>query len=123
MKRNSSNSEEMLGLAKRALAHFKNKTTDQADGIMSNSVEAYVNSERYEKEIERIYKTLPLALCLSSEISNPNSHRAMNVIDTPVLITRGKDMKARAFLNVCRHRGSQVCEEGQGEKRNFICAN
>ena len=30
-------------------------------------------------------------------------------------------MKARAFLNVCRHRGSQVCEEGRGEKRNFIC--
>ena len=36
--------------------HFKNKTTDQADGIMSNSIEAYVNSDRYEKEIERIYK-------------------------------------------------------------------
>ena len=102
----------MLGLAKRALEHFKNKTTDQAEGIMSNSIEAYVNSDRYQKEIERIYKTLPLALCLSSEISNANSHRAMNVIDTPVLITRGEDMKARAFLNVCRHRGSQVCEEG-----------
>ncbi len=111
----------MLGLAKRALEHFINKTTDQAEGIMSNSIEAYVNPERYEKEIERIYKKLPLALCLSSEIPNANSHRAMNVIDTPVLITRAKDMKVRAFLNVCRHRGSQVCEEGSGEKRNFIC--
>ena len=88
---------------------------------MSNSIDAYVNSERYQNEIERIYKTLPLALCLSSEISNANSHRAMKVIDTPVLVTRGEDMKARAFLNVCRHRGSQVCEEGRGEKRNFIC--
>ena len=111
----------MLGLAKRALEHFKNKTTDQAEGIMSNPIEAYVNPDRYESEIARIYKTLPLALCLSSEISNPKSHRAMNVIDTPVLITRGKDMKARAFLNVCRHRGSKVCEEERGEKRNFIC--
>ena len=106
----------MLGLAKRALEHFKNKTTDQAEGIMSNPIEAYVNPDRYENEIARIYKTLPLALCLSSEISNPKSHRAMNVIDTPVLITRGKDMKARAFLNVCRHRGSKVCEEERGEK-------
>ena len=111
----------MLGLAKRALEHFKNKTTDQAEEIMSNSIEAYINSDRYQNEIERIYKTLPLALCLSSEISNANSHRAMKVIDTPVLVTRGEDMKARAFLNVCRHRGSQVCEEGSGEKRNFIC--
>ena len=87
----------MLGLAKRALEHFKNKTTDQAEGIMSNPIEAYVNPNRYENEIERIYKTLPLALCLSTEISNPKSHRAMNVIDTPVLITRGEDMQARAF--------------------------
>ena len=45
----------------------------------------------------------------------------MNVIDTPVLITRGKDNKVRAFLNICRHRGSKICEEGAGEKRNFIC--
>jgi len=61
VKRNSSNSEEMLGLAKRALEHFKNKTTDQAEGIMSNPIEAYVNQGRYENEIARIYKTLPLA--------------------------------------------------------------
>ena len=48
----------MLGLAKRALEHFTNKTTDQAEGIMSNSIEAYVNSDRYQIEIERIYKTI-----------------------------------------------------------------
>ena len=47
----------MLGLAKRALEHFKNKTTDQAEGIMSNPIEAYVNPDRYESEIARIYKT------------------------------------------------------------------
>ncbi len=94
---------------------------NQAEGVMSNPIEAYVNPDRYENEITRIYKTLPLALCLSSEIPNPKSHRAMNVIDTPVLITRDKDLKARAFLNVCRHRGSKVCEEERGEKRNFIC--
>lgn len=111
----------MISLVKRALEHYKNKTTDQAEGVMSNSIEAYVDPVRYEKEVEKIYKNLPLALCLSSEIANPNSHRAMKVIDTPVLITRGQDMKVRAFLNVCRHRGSQVCEEGRGEKRNFIC--
>ena len=121
MIKNSSNSEEMLSLVRRALDHYENKTTDQADSIMSNSIEAYVDTGRYEKEVDRIYKNLPLALCLSSELPNANSHRAMNVIDTPVLITRGKDMKARAFLNVCRHRGSQVCEEGSGEKRSFVC--
>jgi len=121
VKKNSSNSDEMLSLVRRALDHFENKTTDQAKQIMSNSVEAYVDPERYKSEINRIYKELPLALCLSSELPSKNTYRAMNIVDTPVLITRSEDMKARAFLNVCRHRGSPVCEEGSGENRNFIC--
>ena len=111
----------MVALVKRALAHYENKTTDQASDVMSNSIDAYVDEGRYQKEVERIFKTLPLALCLSSELPGGNTHRAMNVLDTPVLITRSKDNQVRAFLNVCRHRGSKVCEEGSGEKRNFIC--
>ena len=111
----------MVALVKRALTHYENKTTDQASDVMSNSIDAYVDEGRYQKEVERIFKTLPLALCLSSELPGENTHRAMNVLDTPVLITRSKDNQVRAFLNVCRHRGSKVCEEGSGEKRNFIC--
>jgi phenylpropionate dioxygenase-like ring-hydroxylating dioxygenase large terminal subunit len=111
----------MISLVKRALDHYQNKTTDQASDVMSNSIDAYVDEDRYQKEVDRIFKRLPLALCLSGELPKENTHRAMNVIDTPVLITRGKDNKVRAFLNVCRHRGSKICEEGNGEKRNFIC--
>ena len=111
----------MISLVKRALDHYQNKTTDQASDVMSNSIDAYVDEDRYQKEVDRIFKRLPLALCLSSELPKDNTHRAMNVIDTPVLITRGKDSKVRAFLNICRHRGSKICEEGTGKKRNFVC--
>ena len=121
MIKNSTHSDEMISLVKRALDHYENKTTDQAPDVMSNSIDAYVDEARYKKEVDRIFKNLPLALCLSSELPKENTHRAMNVIDTPVLITRSEDKKIRAFLNVCRHRGSKVCEEGPGEKRNFIC--
>ena len=111
----------MISLVKRALDHYQNKTTDQASDVMSNSIDAYVDEDRYQKEVDRIFKRLPLALCLSRELPKDNTHRAMNVIDTPVLITRGKDSKVRAFLNICRHRGSKICEEGTGKKRNFVC--
>ena len=56
----------MLSLVKRALTHFENKTTDQADDVMSNSIEAYIDEVRYKDEVERIFKHLTLALCLSS---------------------------------------------------------
>ena len=103
VKKNSNNSEEMMALVHRALLHYKNKTTDQAKSIMTMPIEAYINEERYLKEKDRIYKKLPLALCLSKEVPENQTYRAMNVIDTPVLITRGQDSKVRAFLNVCRH--------------------
>ena len=111
----------MISLVRRALHHYENHSTDQADSIMSNSIEAYIDEDRYKNEVERIYKKLPLALCLSSELPDYGCYRSMKVLDTPVLITRGKDLKARAFLNVCRHRGSKICEEGRGEKRSFVC--
>ena len=79
MKKNSSNSDEMLSLVKRALDHFENKPTDQADQVMSNPVEAYVDPKRYENEINRIYKKLPLALCLSSELPSKNTYRAISL--------------------------------------------
>ena len=111
----------MVTLVRRALSHFKNNTTDQAKQVMSMPIEAYIDEGRYKKEINRIYKHLPLALCLSSELPEARSYRAMNIVDTPVLITRGEDSQVRAFLNVCRHRGSKICQEGKGKKRNFSC--
>ena len=82
VKRNSTNSEEMLGLAKR-YEHLKNKLLINRTA-MSNTIEAYVNLNGMKMRFERICKTLPLALCqvVSYQV---NSHRAMNVIDTPVL--------------------------------------
>ena len=109
----------MVTLVRRALSHFENNTTDQAKQVMSMPIEAYIDEERYKKEVNRIYKHLPLALCLSSELPEARSYRAMNIVDTPVLITRGEDSQVRAFLNVCRHRGSKICQEGKGKKRNF----
>ena len=52
----------MLTLVRRALAHYENKTTDQASDVMPNSIDAYVNETRYKEEVERIFKHLPLAL-------------------------------------------------------------
>ncbi len=113
--------EEMRALTRRALAHFEQGTTDQADSTMAIPVAAYVDPERYQREVERIFKHLPLALALSIELPAPGDYRAMQVLDVPVIVVRGKDGTVRAFLNACRHRGARVCEPGQGRARVFTC--
>ncbi len=110
-----------MALTRRALAHFKAGTTDQAASTMAMPVAAYVDPERYQREVEKVFKHLPLALALSIEIPKAGDYRAMQVLDTPVIVVRGKDGKARAFLNACRHRGAQVCKVGRGSARVFTC--
>ena len=121
MQNEVASNQKALQLARRALAHEQNRTTDQADSVMRMPVSAYTDDQRYLAERERIFKTLPLALALTIELPEPGDFKTLTVMETPVLIVRGDDGKARAFLNVCRHRGMQVCEAASGNKREFAC--
>jgi Rieske 2Fe-2S family protein len=38
-----------------------------------------------------------------------------------VLVIRGDDGRVRAFHNVCRHRGSQICRTDMGHVRALVC--
>ncbi len=112
---------ELVSLARRALEHFQHKTTDQAEQIMPMGIDAYTDPQRYQQELSRIFKGLPICLGLSLELPEPGSYLAINALDVPVLVVRGTDGQARAFLNVCRHRGATLCEPGRGKKRVFSC--
>ncbi len=113
--------DRMMDLARRALAHFQARTTDQADDIMRQPVAAYCDPARYAAETQRIFKRLPLALALSLELPEVGSWRATEMLGIPVLMVRGEDGRVRAFLNACRHRGAPVCPEGQGRGKSFTC--
>ena len=113
--------QAMMSLARRALARLAERGTDQAPAPMPMPVEAYLDADRYKHEIDRVFRRLPLPLALSIELPGPNTWRAMDVVGVPVLITRGEDGKARAFINACRHRGAPVCDAGKGAANRFDC--
>lgn len=112
---------ELLALARRALTHFNDRTTDQAPDILAVPIDAYTNPDRYQAEVARIFRQLPIALGLGLEIPEPGSYLAMDAAGVPLLLIRGHDARARAFLNVCRHRGSPICQPGRGQRRRFTC--
>ena len=115
------NPATMQALTQRAFNHFQAKTTDQADQPMELPVAAYWDTERFQAERERIFKHLPIAVGLTLELPNPGDYKAADILETPVLLVRGEDQKVRAFLNVCRHRGAQICAPGQGNARVLAC--
>ncbi|MXZ84619.1 MAG: aromatic ring-hydroxylating dioxygenase subunit alpha [Acidimicrobiia bacterium] len=108
-------------LTRRVFDLWQDNTTDLAPDVMRQSVDAYLDQPRFEYEVERIFKHLPLALAISSELPAPDTYKAMDVMGVPLLLTRGADGAARAFLNVCRHRGSPLCEPGSGSAQRLTC--
>ena len=117
----SKSQSQLVEMAKRNLAHVKAGSVDQAPDVYRVPATNYYDPERFTLEMERIFKRLPLVLGFSAELREPGSYRAMQVADTPVLLTRAADGKIRAFLNVCSHRGAIVAPEGHGRARRFSC--
>ncbi len=113
--------DEAIGLAARALAHWRNKTTDQAPTPLELPVETYSDPARYQREVQRIFRELPIAVALSAELPEPGAYKSQVLMGTPLLITRDADGVAHVFLNVCRHRGAIVCAPGSGRRTRFSC--
>lgn len=108
-------------LAARALAHLQNGTTDQASDLLELPVDAYLNADRYNAEIQAVFRDSPIALALSVELPEAGTYLARTVLGVPTLLTRGQDGVVQAFLNVCRHRGARLCDDGRGKRSRFAC--
>jgi phenylpropionate dioxygenase-like ring-hydroxylating dioxygenase large terminal subunit len=108
-------------LAKRALSHLRNRTTDQAAEILPLPVATYRDLDRFQREYRSIFMQRPIGLALSVEVPAAGSYVARPFLGKPLLIVRGNDGVVRIFLNVCRHRGARVCTEGSGTAARFVC--
>ena len=59
---------------------------------------------------------------LVCELAEPGDYLTLQVGDFPLLVIRGGDGELRALHNVCRHRGSVICEEAHGRVgRRVVC--
>jgi choline monooxygenase len=71
-------------------------------------------------EHERIFRRFWQYAGRVDEVARPGSFAATRAGDVPVVLVRDEDGTLRAFLNVCRHRGSLVCT-GSGARRTLQC--
>ncbi len=103
----------------RVLGHIANGTTDRGDEVWEEPVEHYRSEARLEQELELI-RSVPTPYCPSTALPNAGDYIARNAAHTPLIVVRGKDGKARAFKNACRHRGTQLVD-GKGCVGAFVC--
>lgn len=78
----------------------------------------YTSPTFYRREIERIFMKYWNCIGHESLVPKAGSYIAIDFLEMPLVVVRGEDMKVRAFINSCSHRGSKLLE-GSGEC-NFI---
>ncbi|RVQ69508.1 (2Fe-2S)-binding protein [Croceicoccus ponticola] len=108
-------------VAEKLLDFVEGRTTDQTGATMDVPIEAYLDPARWQREIDLIFRRLPLMMAFSIELPKNGDYKAMEPMGIPVLITRDGQGRARAFLNVCRHRAMKLTEEGKGNCSRFSC--
>jgi choline monooxygenase len=80
----------------------------------------YTDPEVLRRERERIFRGTWQYVGHEAELPEPGTFLAARAGDVPVIATRARDGQLRAFLNVCRHRGSVVAD-GSGKRESLQC--
>jgi Rieske 2Fe-2S family protein len=105
--------------------HIVSADLSQGDGpslIPTLAGRYYTDPDVFAREQESIFERMWFCAVRSSDLGAPGAFRKVQVGRESVLVIRGRDGALRAFLNICRHRGAQLCTEPSGEvKRNLQC--
>jgi len=113
--------DTMRDLERRMVAHLRDGgSTDLANAPMSVSASEYTDPARLEAERRELFGKLPLLAGLSRDIAAPGDMMLFDEAGPAILIVRGQDGKARAFLNMCSHRAARLVHECQ-RKKLVVC--
>ncbi len=74
----------------------------------------YTSAEIYAEEQERIFTERWVCAGRAAEIPEAGDYVLRKIAGESVIVVRGRDGALRAFYNVCRHRGTRLCDEPQG---------
>lgn len=95
-------------------------TADPLDG-WSLPAWTYGNTEFAEVELERIFRPSWQILCHVSDMPNPGDWHSLDYAGESIVAVRGEDGIIRAFINVCRHRGSRLLDGSRGCAKKLVC--
>jgi phenylpropionate dioxygenase-like ring-hydroxylating dioxygenase large terminal subunit len=106
--------EELLGL-REVKSHYLD------DEIAFNSVDQYQSEAIFQRERDQMFARLPAVAAHVSELPNAGDFVKRVIAGRSILVTRDAHGDVHAFLNICRHRGTQLVDDESGCKHRFTC--
>lgn len=83
-------------------------------GARPLSREFFISKDIYAEEQERIFAALWNCVGRASRLAQPGEYLVRTIAGESLIVVRGHDGALRAFFNVCRHRGTELCTEPSG---------
>ena len=74
----------------------------------------YADPEFYRAELERFYFNRWICAGRADQIPNPGDYFTRALAEESVIVTRDGSGEIHALFNVCRHRGTRLCEQPEG---------
>jgi Rieske 2Fe-2S family protein len=105
------------------MTDFHRTTTMFKQGSRTMPAEYYVSPAIFAEEVERIGTTRWHCVGRAAAIERPGDYFLKTVAGEPLIIVRDRQGALRAHVNICRHRGTQICEKAAGHFSETIqCA-
>jgi phthalate 3,4-dioxygenase subunit alpha len=89
------------------------------EGLMPAGV--YSDAAIHHAERQRIFAKTWNFVAHEAEIPNAGDFVLRQIAGDSFIVVRGNDGKVRVLLNMCRHRGMQVCRSEAGTTERFRC--
>lgn len=108
------------------------RETVQATGFLENLIHSrregwtlpgafFHDAEVYRADLERIWRVGWLFAGHSCEVAQAGDYFLVQVDVDSILVIRGEGGRLHALHNVCRHRGSAICDEPCGHVSRLVC--
>jgi phenylpropionate dioxygenase-like ring-hydroxylating dioxygenase large terminal subunit len=108
-------------LGDRLAAQMEAREPDCADQAMTLPASWYSDPQRYEAELDVLFRKSPIFACWSGDIRNAGDYRTLSIAGINIVVIRGDDGQVRAFRNACTHRGVRIAPDDRGCASRFTC--
>ena len=102
---------------------FRATTATYHRGARTLPREYYTSEAMLAEEREKVFATGWNCVGRASRLREPGDFFVREIAGESIIVVRDKGGAARAFFNVCRHRGTRICREPSGRfKESIQCA-
>ena len=99
------------------------RTIETADPLAGLSLPGWLYHDAgfFAAEKNAFLRASPQVVCHASDIAEPGQWQRIDYLGESIIVIRGDDGQARAFANVCRHRGSRLVDGEAGCAKVLTC--